>query len=56
MSAKVLAKGPLTLGTASWPGRPDFESKWGNLPDDGRKAKIPQHAAGIRRDPPGVLS
>src|SRR4051794_28527871 len=52
MSFKSLDIGPLTLTPASCPAIPDLVSKCGNLPKDGRRVKIPQHAAGIRKEPP----
>jgi hypothetical protein len=51
-SSSVLPIGPLTLFTASCPARPERAPKVGNRPNDGRRVKIPVHAAGIRREPP----
>ena len=54
MSSSVLPIGPLTLFTASCPARPERAPKVGNRPNDGRRVKIPVHAAGIRREPPAA--
>jgi hypothetical protein len=52
MSSRDFDIGPFTLFTASWPARPDRHRCVVNLPCDGRRVKIPVHAAGIRRLPP----
>lgn len=55
MDSSVGANGPLTLRTDSCPASPDFVRTLGKRPKEGRRAKIPVQAAGMRRDPPVIV-